>query len=357
MSSRMMTRCAGRSANAPRGGRTGRRVGRGVGRVRERTVKPEGQGNDRGVEENRRVDGIPDLSAIIAQQLQNLLPTILAQLGNQSDNQGINRNQNGEAANDNIQGDVRNVIGNNGHRGCSYKEFLALTQEQGSNVVELSDLHIKPRAEVLTSGITAASIIILDESMVLHLNPSSSSSFGRIYGSWTFNLLADNLPFFLQLYTCALNLSHWKFQLLKLHKVPVVLLDGQPFLYGCIWKVVTSEKFGEESFALNLLVIITDVGDSFFDPFSLFFEDKASSLSTWSTHDLTDVVYFCYYQPAVVCILKIPPCLFALIGRDVAQNLSSSRFVAAVVPSHTLVTISEATATFTSTSECLKRSS
>ncbi|GJR75947.1 reverse transcriptase domain-containing protein [Tanacetum coccineum] len=130
MSSRMMTRCAGRSANAPRGGRTGGRVGRGVGRVRERTVKPEGQGNDRGVEENRRVDGIPDLSAIIAQQLQNLLPTILAQLGNQGDNQGINRNQNGEAANDNIQGDVRNVIGNNGRRGCSYKEFLACNPKE-----------------------------------------------------------------------------------------------------------------------------------------------------------------------------------------------------------------------------------
>ncbi|GJR75949.1 hypothetical protein Tco_0088314 [Tanacetum coccineum] len=111
MSSRMMTRCVGRSANAPRGGRTG-------------------QGNDRGVEENRRVDGIPDLSAIFAQQLQNLLPTILAQLGNQGDNQGINRNQNGEAANDNIQGDVRNVIGNNGRRGCSYKEFLACNPKE-----------------------------------------------------------------------------------------------------------------------------------------------------------------------------------------------------------------------------------
>ncbi|GKC20735.1 hypothetical protein Tco_1022885 [Tanacetum coccineum] len=97
MSSRMMTRCACRSANAPRGGRTGGRVGRGVGRVRERTVKPEGQGNDR---------------------------------GNQGDNQGINRNQNGEAANDNIQGDVRNVIGNNGRRSCSYKEFLACNPKE-----------------------------------------------------------------------------------------------------------------------------------------------------------------------------------------------------------------------------------
>nr|GEV43355.1 cytochrome c biogenesis FN, mitochondrial [Tanacetum cinerariifolium] len=39
--------------------------------------------NDRGVEENRDVDGVPDFSTIIAQQLQNLLPTLLAQVGNQ----------------------------------------------------------------------------------------------------------------------------------------------------------------------------------------------------------------------------------------------------------------------------------
>ncbi|GJU44830.1 putative reverse transcriptase domain-containing protein, partial [Tanacetum coccineum] len=35
------------------------------------------------------------------------------------------RNQNGGAVNDNIQGDVRNVIVNNDRRGCTYKEFLA----------------------------------------------------------------------------------------------------------------------------------------------------------------------------------------------------------------------------------------
>ncbi|GKD39715.1 hypothetical protein Tco_1259922 [Tanacetum coccineum] len=61
---------------------------------------------------------------------ENLLPTILAQVSNQGSNQEINKNQNGDAMNDNIQGDVRNVIGNNGRRGCSYKEFLACNPKE-----------------------------------------------------------------------------------------------------------------------------------------------------------------------------------------------------------------------------------
>ncbi|GKF71297.1 reverse transcriptase domain-containing protein, partial [Tanacetum coccineum] len=39
--------------------------------------------------------------------------------------QGNGRNQNDDAINDNILGDVRNVIKNNDRRGCTYKEFLA----------------------------------------------------------------------------------------------------------------------------------------------------------------------------------------------------------------------------------------
>ncbi|GJS24578.1 hypothetical protein Tco_0453210 [Tanacetum coccineum] len=58
----------------------------------------------------RGVDEVPDFSMVIAQQLQNLLPTIIAQVGNHVGN---------------FQGDVRNVIVNNGQGGCSYKEFLA----------------------------------------------------------------------------------------------------------------------------------------------------------------------------------------------------------------------------------------
>ncbi|GJZ80417.1 hypothetical protein Tco_0645411 [Tanacetum coccineum] len=130
--SRMMTRSAGRSTDAPRGGGTSRRVGRGARRTREPVRRNnetigelEGQGNDQGVEANGGVNGVPDFSTIIAQQLQNLLPTILAQVGNQGNNQGNNRNQNGNSVNDNIQGDVRNVIMNNDRRGCTYKEFLA----------------------------------------------------------------------------------------------------------------------------------------------------------------------------------------------------------------------------------------
>ncbi|GJU29925.1 putative reverse transcriptase domain-containing protein [Tanacetum coccineum] len=78
-----------------------------------------------GSEVNDGVDGVPDFSTVIAQQLQNLLPTILAQVGNQGSNLGNGRNQNGNAVNDNIRGDVRNVIENDDHRGYTYKEFLA----------------------------------------------------------------------------------------------------------------------------------------------------------------------------------------------------------------------------------------
>ncbi|GKD31607.1 putative nucleotidyltransferase, ribonuclease H, partial [Tanacetum coccineum] len=96
-------------AATPRGGGTGGRVGRGGRRVREPrrrdfepTGKPKGQGNDQGFEVNEGVDGVPDFSTIIAQQLQNLLPTILTQVCNQGSNQGDNRNQSGIVVNDNI---------------------------------------------------------------------------------------------------------------------------------------------------------------------------------------------------------------------------------------------------------------
>nr|GEV00981.1 reverse transcriptase domain-containing protein [Tanacetum cinerariifolium] len=105
MPPRMTTQSAGRSTAAPRGGRTGGRTSRGG----ERTKEPRGRGdgqtgepNDQGVVANEGVDGVPDFFTIIAQQLQNLLPTILAQVGNQGNNQGNNRNQNGNSINDNI---------------------------------------------------------------------------------------------------------------------------------------------------------------------------------------------------------------------------------------------------------------
>ncbi|GJV52979.1 reverse transcriptase domain-containing protein [Tanacetum coccineum] len=124
MSPRMATRSAGREIAAPRGGRTGKRTGRGGGRTRGRSGD---QGND-GIngqdgqvggqvggqvnEVNDGVKGVPDFSTIIAQQLQNLLPTIIAQVGSQGRGKRNGRNQNGDAINDNIRGDVSNVTEN-----------------------------------------------------------------------------------------------------------------------------------------------------------------------------------------------------------------------------------------------------
>ncbi|GKB19727.1 hypothetical protein Tco_0853650, partial [Tanacetum coccineum] len=95
-------------AATPRGGGTGGRVGREGKRVKEprrRKVKPTGepesQGNDQCVE-----------------------------VGNQSSNQGDNRNQSGTVVNDNIRSNVRNVIVNNDRRGCTYKEFLACNPKE-----------------------------------------------------------------------------------------------------------------------------------------------------------------------------------------------------------------------------------
>nr|GEY36140.1 hypothetical protein [Tanacetum cinerariifolium] len=117
MSPKMTTRSLGRSTVVPRGGRMGRRTGRGGGRTGEptgrvggRTGDQDGQGGDRGSRANGGVDEVPDFSSVIAQELQNLLPTIIAQVGNHTNN---------------IEGDVRNVSVSNGRGDCSYKEFLA----------------------------------------------------------------------------------------------------------------------------------------------------------------------------------------------------------------------------------------
>ncbi|GJZ79707.1 hypothetical protein Tco_0644544 [Tanacetum coccineum] len=138
MPPRMTTQSVGRATATPRGGRTGGRTGRGGGRTRgissdQDNGRIDGQGGQVGgqcSEVNDGVDEVHDFSTIIAQQLQNLLPTILAQVGNQGNNQGDDRNQNRNVVNDNIQGNVRNVIMNNGRGGCSYKEFLACNPKE-----------------------------------------------------------------------------------------------------------------------------------------------------------------------------------------------------------------------------------
>ncbi|GJZ53712.1 reverse transcriptase domain-containing protein [Tanacetum coccineum] len=107
---RMKTQSASRPAAASRGGGTGGRTGRGGGRTGSRSGdqgngRNDGQGGQ-GSEVNDGVDGVLDFSTIIAQQLQNLLPTIVAQVGDQGRGQGNGRNQNDDAVNDNIWGDV-----------------------------------------------------------------------------------------------------------------------------------------------------------------------------------------------------------------------------------------------------------
>ncbi|GJW51569.1 hypothetical protein Tco_0092920 [Tanacetum coccineum] len=107
MPPRMRTRSAGRPAAESLGGGTGVRVGRG-GRGRrpregndERVDDLNGQGNNQGMGANGGVEGVngnvegvngeaPDFSTIIAYQLQNLLPAILAQVGNQGNVGNLN---------------------------------------------------------------------------------------------------------------------------------------------------------------------------------------------------------------------------------------------------------------------------
>nr|GEZ94649.1 hypothetical protein [Tanacetum cinerariifolium] len=88
----------------------------------EHVYELNGQGNEQGLGANRSVEGVngnvegvnrgiggaPDFSMIIAKQLQNLLPVILAQVGNQ----GNVENQNGNVVNENVQENVGNMIVN-----------------------------------------------------------------------------------------------------------------------------------------------------------------------------------------------------------------------------------------------------
>ncbi|GKC30772.1 reverse transcriptase domain-containing protein [Tanacetum coccineum] len=107
------------------GGRTrGRSGDQGNGRIDGQGGQVGGQGS----KVNDGVDEVPGFSTIIAQQLQNLLPAIIAQVSSQGSDQGNGRNQNSDAVNDNIRGDVRNVIENND---CmSWEDFKTLNREE-----------------------------------------------------------------------------------------------------------------------------------------------------------------------------------------------------------------------------------
>ena len=83
----VVTRGEGTGGRAGRGGRNARPTRRVnaepvVEPVEEPVVGSENQGGDQGMGTNVGMGVVPDLSAIIAQQLQNLLPTILAQVEN-----------------------------------------------------------------------------------------------------------------------------------------------------------------------------------------------------------------------------------------------------------------------------------
>ncbi|GJY56813.1 hypothetical protein Tco_0455928 [Tanacetum coccineum] len=121
MVSTMATRNAGRRIIATRGRGTSEQDGREGERFGDQAGN--GRGSSRGNGANGGGGGVPDFPTITAQQLQNLLPTIIAQVGNHVNNQGNNRNQNDNVINDNNQGNVRTM--NNGRGGCSYKEFMA----------------------------------------------------------------------------------------------------------------------------------------------------------------------------------------------------------------------------------------
>ncbi|GJY99000.1 reverse transcriptase domain-containing protein [Tanacetum coccineum] len=97
----MKTRSTGWPAAASRGGGTGGRAGKGGGRTR-------GRSGDQG---DGRIDGQDD--QVGGQGTQ---------VGDQGRGQGNGRNQNENAVNDNIRGDVS--------RGCTYKEFLACNPKE-----------------------------------------------------------------------------------------------------------------------------------------------------------------------------------------------------------------------------------
>ncbi|GKD66137.1 reverse transcriptase domain-containing protein [Tanacetum coccineum] len=109
MSPRMRTRSAVRPATESLGGGMGVRGIEGV------------NGNVEGAN-----GGAPDFSTTIAQQLQNLLPAMLAQVSNQ----GNVGNQNGNVVNENVLENIGNVTVNGNWVGCSYKEFLACNPKE-----------------------------------------------------------------------------------------------------------------------------------------------------------------------------------------------------------------------------------
>nr|GEV46904.1 hypothetical protein [Tanacetum cinerariifolium] len=172
MPPRMRTRSVGRPVVESRGGGTGERVGRGErgkgprGGNDEHVNELNGQGNDQVLGANRGVDGVnanvegvnggvggaTDFSTIIAQQLQNLLPAMLAQVSNQ-ENIG---NQNGKVVSENVQENIGNVLVN-GNRGGG---VLVLTRwiEKMECVQDMSGCSIDQKVKYIVGSIVGKAL-------------------------------------------------------------------------------------------------------------------------------------------------------------------------------------------------------
>ncbi|GKB50727.1 putative reverse transcriptase domain-containing protein [Tanacetum coccineum] len=93
----------------------------------------------------RGVGGAPDFSTVIAQQLQNLLPAMLAQVGSQ----GNVGNQNGNVVNENVQENVGNVLvnGNREYNGKGGSIVLTCWIEKMESVHDMSGCSIDQKVK------------------------------------------------------------------------------------------------------------------------------------------------------------------------------------------------------------------
>ena len=131
MAPKRVTRSTSRGGATPRGGRTGGRGGRGAAHDTSnpsndsgRTGGRGGRGDAHDTSNPSNAGGNPDVSTIIAQQLQNLLPTIVTQVGNHMNNSG-NHGSINDATNDGGRNGNNNNNNNNHRTGCTYKEFTS----------------------------------------------------------------------------------------------------------------------------------------------------------------------------------------------------------------------------------------
>ncbi|GKE59302.1 putative reverse transcriptase domain-containing protein [Tanacetum coccineum] len=200
----MRTRSAGRPAAESLGGGTGVRVGRGGRGRRPKEGNDElvddlnSQGNDQGMGANGGVEGgngnveganrgAPNFSTIIAQQLQNLLPTILAQVSNR----GNVGNQNGNVVNENVQENVRNVIVN------GYRVVLTHWIEKIESVHDMSGCSVNQKVKY-TAGSFVGKALTCHEMQKLESELWNYAMVGAGHAAYTdrFHELVRLVPYF-----------------------------------------------------------------------------------------------------------------------------------------------------------------